>query len=297
MKRKDILRRLEERLARGEVSEKTYLEIKARYDAEPEEVVEGSPEASLEEAITQITEGAVRAASSAVDETFRAVDFSGIGVRLSDEAIKIAGSGVVSGKPVRTRMFKSAGSARVQGDLEAEETKIAGSCVVEGDIRTEEFKSSGSTRVAGSLRAGELEASGSLHVGKDIEAKDLRTSGRLEAGGNVKAKDFRASGSVRIPGELAADDVDIELGGSSVISTIRAKDVSVRATGGFWRGRGDLTAKHIEGDDIALEATTADFVKGQDVRIGPHCRIGVVEAHGLVVHESSDVKERRMQSG
>src|SRR3970282_2658127 len=37
MKRAEVLRRLEERLARGEISEKTYLEIKARYEAEPEE--------------------------------------------------------------------------------------------------------------------------------------------------------------------------------------------------------------------------------------------------------------------
>ena len=43
MKRKDILQRLEERLARGEISEKTYLDIKARYDAEPEEPEAASP--------------------------------------------------------------------------------------------------------------------------------------------------------------------------------------------------------------------------------------------------------------
>ena len=43
MKRKDILRKLEERLARGEINEKTYLEIKARYDSEPEEPEESEP--------------------------------------------------------------------------------------------------------------------------------------------------------------------------------------------------------------------------------------------------------------
>jgi len=34
-------------------------------------------------------------------------------------------------------------------------------------------------------------------------------------------------------------------------------------------------------------------VKGDEVTIGPHCRIDVAEAHELVVHESSEVKERR----
>src|SRR3972149_814426 len=36
MQKDEVLRRLEERLARGEISEKTYLEIRARYDAMPE---------------------------------------------------------------------------------------------------------------------------------------------------------------------------------------------------------------------------------------------------------------------
>jgi len=296
MRRTDILRRLEERLARGEISEKTYLEIKARYEAEPEEVPEESAEVSLGEAIARITTEATRMAGAAAEEAIRAVDFSGMGVRLSDEAIKIAGSGVVSGNPVRTRMFKAAGSARVQGNLEADEAKVAGACSIEGDCRSKEFRSSGSTKIAGSLRADEVEASGSLQVEKDIEAKEFVASGRLDVGGNVRAEEFRASGSVRIQGELTAEEVDIELGGSSNITTIRAQEIDVKATGGFWRGRGDLTSRRIEGQEVTLEATEADFVKGQEVHIGPHCRIGVVEAQELIVHESSEVKERRVLS-
>jgi len=128
MKRKDILRKLEERLARGEINEKTYLEIKARYDSEPEEPEESEPSPptmpDLGEAIgavvSQATAEAGRHAEHAghiVGEAMRAVDFSGIGTQLSEEAIKILGSGVVSGNPVKTVEFKSAGSARVQGPL------------------------------------------------------------------------------------------------------------------------------------------------------------------------------------
>ena len=35
------------------------------------------------------------------------------------------------------------------------------------------------------------------------------------------------------------------------------------------------------------------LVRGADVRIGPHCRIRSVEARELVVHESSEVRERK----
>ncbi len=304
MKRKDILRKLEERLARGEISEKTYLEIKARYDTEPEEPEE--PEepmadlgATIGAAVVQATAEASHAAEQAtraVGEAMRAIDFSGLGTKLSDESIKIVGSGVVSGNPVKTVEFKSAGSARVQGPLEAEVARVAGSCNFEGDVHVEEFRSAGSSRIAGNLKAEEVETSGSLQVEGVIEAQELSSSGSLQVKGRVEAEEFRSSGMVRIEGGLKAQQVQIDLGGSSKIPTIEAQEIQVKATGGFFRVRGDLTAERIEGQEIELEATTAALVKGKEVRIGPHCRIDVVEAQELTVHQSSEVRERRTPS-
>jgi len=325
MKRKDILRKLEERLARGEINEKTYLEIKARYDAEPEEPEEELGEANLPFADLGATIGATVASAAAeasmaageavrvVGEAMRGIDFSGMGTRLSDEAIKIVGSGVVSGNPVKTVEFVAAGSARVQGPLEAESAHVSGSCAFEGDVHVEEFHCSGSARIAGKLAAEDVESSGSLQVDGNIEAEDISVSGSLQVKGSVTAEDFHSSGSVRVEGPLTtedfhssgsvridggltADDVMIDLGGNSRIATIVANDIRVKATGGFFRVRGDLSADRIEGNDVELEATTAAFVKGDDVTIGPHCKIDVVEARQLRVHQSSEVRERRTAS-
>src|SRR5207249_2768616 len=103
-------------------------------------------------------------AAHAVGEAMRAVDFSGFGTKLSEESIKILGSGVVTGNPIKTVEFKSAGSARVQGPLEAETARIAGSCIFDSDVHVEEFRAAGSTRIAGNLKAEEIETSGSLQV-------------------------------------------------------------------------------------------------------------------------------------
>src|SRR2546425_11745174 len=81
MKRKDILRKLEERLARGEINEKTYLEIKARYESEPEEPEEvGEAElprvdlgATIRNAVAQATAAASRAAGGAARARRRAL--------------------------------------------------------------------------------------------------------------------------------------------------------------------------------------------------------------------------------
>lgn len=300
MERKDILRRLEERLARGEISEATYLGIKARYAAEPEEAV--SPETAVPsfgpeigETIARATEVAARAtgeAMRAVGGAFRGMEISGIGVKLSDEVIKVAGSGVVSGQPVRTREFKAAGSARVRGDLDAETTKVAGACAFEGNVRTDTFHASGSVRVDGSVTADEFEASGSVHVGKDLTADSVVASGSLRVEGQIKCDSFSLAGSVKAEG-LAADSVSMELSGNSSVRWIRADSVSVKATGGFLRSRGDLTAERIEGDSVYLEGTVAGLVVGDRVRIGPHCRVSAVESDDLIVHESSEVAERR----
>ncbi len=300
MKRSEVLQKLEERLARGEISEATYLGIKARYEAEPEEpvaIAEPSLESSIHETVARATEEAARAtelAARAAGDAMRAVDFSGFGAKISGESIKIVGSGIVSGNPVKTVEFKAAGSGRVRGDLECESVKVSGACDFDGDVRCVEFRSAGASRIAGTLACQDVNVSGSLDVGRGVQAVDITSSGALRVNGDVSGQDFHSSGSVRIDGGLKVVDVDIELGGSSRIKSIEGQDVTVRATGGFLRSRGDLSAERITGVDVDLEGTTVAYVEGQDVRIGPHCRVDLVVAQDLVVHESSEVKERRV---
>src|SRR5256885_2219408 len=211
MKRKDILRKLEERLARGEINEKTYLEIKGRYESEPEEPEElgeaDLPNADLGTTIgnvvAQATAEASRAAGDAVravGEAMRAMDCAGVGTKLSDETIKIVGSGVVSGNTVRTVEFVAAGGAKVQGSLEAEVARISGSCVFEGDVHVEEFHCSGSARIAGKLTAEDVESSGSLQVEGDIEVEDILVGGGLQVKGSGAVEGFHSTGWVRIVG-------------------------------------------------------------------------------------------------
>lgn len=308
MKRSEVLQKLEERLARGEISEKTYLEIKARYETEPEEPStseETRPlgpglESSIQQAVARAHQEASRAAQEAMrvaGEAMRSIDFSGFGAKISDESIRIMGSGMVSGNPVKTVEFRAAGSASVRGNLECQSARVSGSCDFDGDVRCSEFRSAGSSRIAGSLFAQDVDASGSLEIAKDLEAADVSVSGSLHAAGSVKSQDFHSSGTVQIDGELKAVDVDIELGGSSRAKAIEGQDISVRTTGGFLRSRGELAVESIKGQDIDLVWTTAGRVEGQDVRIGPHCHVDVVIAQELVVHESSEVKERHVHDG
>jgi cytoskeletal protein CcmA (bactofilin family) len=311
MRRKEILRKLEERLARSEINEKTYLEIKARYESEPDEPEDSAepttPNPDLGAAIENVVAQATAQAGRAVEEAtrfagdaMRSIDFTGVvsgrSAKLSDESIKIVGSGVVRGNPIRTVEFKSAGSARVQGTLIAEVAKVAGSCTFEGDVEVEQFRSAGSVHILGNLKAESVEASGALLVDGSVHAEQISSGGSLHVKGAVETEQFESGGSIRLEGGLKAEQIRIDLGGTSNVSTMEGETIQVKATGGFFRVRGDLTAERIEGETVELEATTANLVKGENVIIGPLCKIDTVEARKLVVHESSEVRVRQTPS-
>ncbi len=319
MKRVDVLRRLEERLARGEISEKTYLEIKARYEAEPEEVdsagaEEGAVRAGRPEDLGRLIERAIheslepalrnlpeveRRVRESIGPTLRGIEFSdfGKGVVTTNGSVKIAGSGVVTGNPLRTREFKSAGSGRVEGDLEADIAKSAGSCVFEGNVTAHEFHTAGSARVAGALRSPEIHASGSLSVGGDIEGREVHIRGSADVGGRTTAQEFKLAGGGRFGGPIESEEIDIELSGDVRVPALLGTEISVQRPSGFFRGRCALTADTIEAREVAVECATASRVSGEEVNIGPHCRIDVVEAQELRIHESSEVRERRSYGG
>jgi len=334
MKRKDILRKLEERLARGEINEKTYLEIKARYENEPEEISESPPEeARVSEETGRVAEDASRAAEDAsraaeafarslertiraaiepvvrnipdierriresVEPALRSIDFSEFSrtVQTTEGSVKIAGSGVVTGNPLRTQEFKTAGSGRVVGDLEAGVAKVAGSCVFEGNVTVQEFKSAGSVKVNGTLRAHELHSAGSLSVGNGIEGHEVYVRGSLHLEGDLKAHEVHLVGAAKVSGMLEANETKIELGGEVSIPVIKSREINIRRASIYLRFQSacELVADRIEGEEVYLECTTANYVRGGEVSIGPHCHVGVVEALELRVHESAEVRERR----
>jgi len=60
------------------------------------------------------------------------------------------------------------------------------------------------------------------------------------------------------------------------------------------KGTAELRANVIEGDEVHLEDTTAETVRGKTVEIGPGCQIGTVEySDKLDVHPNAEVKDRK----
>ncbi|MFO8034879.1 MAG: polymer-forming cytoskeletal protein, partial [Candidatus Bipolaricaulota bacterium] len=218
--------------------------------------------------------------------------------------VRISGAGRVNGD-LTAEEIRISGSGRVMGSAKAREITVSGSGRFTSDVEADSFQGSGACAVEGSLKAGEFRCSGSQRIGGALTAHYVRCSGTLAVGRNVESDVFNSSGKFNIEGLLSADRVEIRLVGESRVGEIGGEKIEVRGETGFnvqisltrgFRlgfGGGSLRAKSIEGDEVYLEATRAEVVRGANVRIGPGCRIGRVEySEALEVHEDAEVKEQ-----
>ncbi|MBC7093467.1 hypothetical protein H5T53_05645 [Candidatus Bipolaricaulota bacterium] len=230
--------------------------------------------------------------------------------------VRILGAGEISGgiRAVRLRVW---GAGEVDGDVEAERIRVLGACEFRGEVASRDMRTCGACEVYGGVRARFLRATGAFEAGRveaeavraygaaevggDLVAKDdVRLRGVLEVAGDVQATRFSARGSVAVQGLLSADAVLIRLHRPSHVGTIGGSRIAVRrmswhrrAIAALLRRRGEpmrLVAEAIEGDEVDLEATAANVVRGKKVRIGPGCRIARVEyQETLAVHPEAVV--------
>ena len=201
--------------------------------------------------------------------------------------------------------------ASVHGSLKTEGSCVIGGLAeIKGAVSTEQDFQGKTVRVSGVLKS---EAG--------MRAEEFDVSGVLKAEGDVQAERFRAEGPVTIDGELNADSVELQLVGESMIETIVGGSVQVRALregsgsqrAGFRlhldlsqpflglrkldRSGGSnpphLAAELIEADEISLECTDCETVRGVNVHIGPGCEIGRVEYSGsLSTDANCTVREK-----
>ncbi len=218
--------------------------------------------------------------------------------------VRISGAGRVDGD-LTAEEIRISGSGRVMGTVRAREITVSGSGRFTSDVETESFQGSGACAVEGNLKAGEFRCSGSQRIAGGLTSHYVRCSGTLAVGRNVESDVFTSSGKFNIEGLLSADRVEVRLVGESRVDEIGGEKIEIRGDTGFnvqisltrgFRmgfGGGSLRARSIEGDEVYLESTRAEVVRGATVRIGPGCRIGRVEySDSLEVHEDAEVKER-----
>ncbi|MFQ5553133.1 MAG: hypothetical protein ACE5EW_05385 [Thermoplasmata archaeon] len=284
MSREDLLRKLEGRLAEGEISEETYREIKARYDAMPEVEPEAPPEGGKEASGRRRRAGPVDIStlvSETVDTVMKEVSQT-LEANLGDEfhehmddvgrhiqkAFREVGPKYEKGRrkvvirsvgkvaldePIEE--FRCSGAGKVTSDLIAETVRIAGACKIEGRCECETFKVSGSAKVNKELKAETFHSSGSTKIQGDLRAEEVTASGMTDVGGSIEAQDVRVGGMLRVNGWVRAD--------------------SFKSRGRFRIGEG------LEADTIGVlldDTAEVPVIKGKEIRVKRSRRRGGLRA-------------------
>jgi len=116
-----------------------------------------------------------------------------------------------------------------------------------------------------------------------------RYSRRAGGSGSKGFSPLTRSRSSSAAKEIGGERIDVRRGGWREKGILLDGLVKLFAGG----GTAALETKQIEGDEVSLEDTEAEVVRGKKVEIGPGCRIGRVEySESLKVASDAVVKER-----
>jgi len=218
-------------------------------------------------------------------------------VIMSKNDMHISGSGTIAAGEYGS--IHVSGSGKINGSVSCTDLHCSGSAKADGDIVCSgDIKCSGSFHCSGNIETGSISCSGAAKINGAIKANTIKASGAVKAS-DMEAERIVISGGCGVSGLMNAETVEINLGGKCSVGSIGCGKLTVKlgaGSGWLWLGhrRDDLLeVGTIEGDEIELENTTADIVRGKNVIIGKNCSIKTVEYSGnLTVDGESTVKQQ-----
>lgn len=185
----------------------------------------------------------------------------------------ISASTLSAGQP----QLKVRGSLLRRDDITASSVNVFGHLNARGKVTAAELKVSGECSIAGHCYTGRTENLGSLRV-HSLKSDHIRSTGYLSATNEISTLTFLAKGAIRLNTLYAAKSVEIILGSPCTADQIRTEgSVTIKRFSGMLNALmgplRKLSCRHIQGDIVNLEHTTARLVSGRDIRIGPGCDI------------------------
>lgn len=214
--------------------------------------------------------------------------------------VKVSGASKIT-SDISCETMSISGAITVEGNVDATSCKISGACKVRGYVRSDEMKISGGSAIGDFLEGNEISLSGGIKVHGDIRSNHLKLSGEITVDGNMECEEFYLSGAITSKGTVNCEKCELKIVSSSSLGELVGSEIVVKeglSTGGllknlFGGGNGQLRVDLVEGDDIYLENTTAEMVRGAKVTLGPGCKIKKVEySEKLEVHQAAKVEER-----
>ncbi|WP_024631583.1 MULTISPECIES: hypothetical protein [unclassified Paenibacillus] len=208
--------------------------------------------------------------------------------------ISIIGDGSSSGGVYGK--VKVVGDSSFTDNLICDQFKCTGTSVIHGSLESTDIKITGTLSLKDQAAADNEDQEGHYASNLYAKAEHMKVVGELHVSGDCQVEDMKLNGRFTIAGMLSAEQMTLKIMGPSEVREMGGSIISVKSGKGklfeglFSGQKSVLKAGMIEGDDIELEYTEAEVVRGDKIKIGPGCRIGTVEYRSsLQIHPLSEV--------
>lgn len=169
--------------------------------------------------------------------------------------------------------------------------KILGDGTI-GPGKYNNIKIMGNATATGDIECINLVVMGEVEVKKNIRFDNINILGEMSLSGNCEGDYFRNKGKVEVDGLLSADKIEIVPKEVSRIEEIGGSEIIIKKSGWIDISGGKVISKLIEGDNITLQNTICNVVRGHDINILSGCSIDKIEYTGkLTIDKKSKVGE------
>ena len=211
--------------------------------------------------------------------------------------VKIRGEGTIT-TDFECEEFKVFGTSDILKNGKAGKFNVFGETEVHGNLVCDDVKIFGTLAIGGCADIRKTKVLGTLDINERFTGEEVDIKGSLSVKGDAEFETFHSSGSFDISGLLNAGEVKLslrfgtshanEIGGGKII--VKKKNPFVP----FTKGEGTLVVGLVEGDEIFLENTIADVVRGKSIHIGRGCKIGLVEYQDhFQANEHAQIKDNK----
>lgn len=150
-------------------------------------------------------------------------------------------------------------------------------------VNSENITLVGTCKAFGNITCNDISVEGTFSCNSDIEFTNIANiEGLISIDGNFQGKEIILNGKVNVKGLMSADKMNICTCAKSTIKEIGGEDIIVTSTKGGIFNKPYLYVDSIEGDNITLEKTICNIVRGHNITINKGCRIKKLEYTGTI---------------
>ncbi len=216
------------------------------------------------------------------------------------EAITIDGVGTIQGD-ISVKRIEVNGKSKALGKISCNEMDVNGLLSTYDDIKVKEnCNVNGYCKTKGTIKGKFFEVNGRVNVEKEVSFDNIKVSGELFVNGNCQCEDLYLDGRMKISGLLSGDNLDLNISKVNEIKEIGGEKVSVKKNKTIYKllffskeRNAKLICDEIEADEIYLENTYCNIVRGRNITIGDGCVLNKIEYTGEInITGKSEIKEK-----